>query len=255
MSAKPTIIMIGIQGKAKQAQRAFETYGLSVTFYAVQRYEPFPEEKLVQQLDVLPEQSWLVFSSSYAVKLLRTIKLRRYHWWQTARIVAVGNTTRRAVEKYFPRKTPEFTVGTFQEALTVIRQSGADVQRVIHLTSLQSFANLTPDIPENVLLHRIPIYQLQVNKKLGGRVPEPLQRDNVYLVVPSPSAINAAVELWGKQFLKPDLKVFTLGKTTAEYVYTHYHMPEIYFPGVPELEQVARLIVEMTKTPNSQEIV
>ncbi len=254
MNAKTTIIMLGINGKAKHAGKIFKKHGLPVTFFPVQRYNAFPEEKIVQQLTTLPENGWLVLSSGFAVRLLKTIKLHHLEWWPTARLVVVGNSTQSAVQKYFPDKPIQHLAFSFQEALEFISTTAKEIQRVIHLTSLQSFANLVPNIPENVMLHRIPVYELQVNKKIGSKLPGEFQKPNVYLIVPSPSAINAAVELWGRQILTMPHKIFTLGRTTAEYLYSHFNISRIYYPQIPELEHVARLIVEHIKNEETQEI-
>ncbi len=239
------VFYLGIKDKESTVRQKFKQMGIPIHFLPVQYYRAFPEVVVRQSLVQLPENGWMTLSSAFTVKLIKNYHLSRQIQLANRPIAIVGESTRKALKQYFPRISPAVIASHFQQLLNKISQSADTLQRVIHLTSAQSFANIQPHLPENILLQRIPVYQLMVNRDLKvSRVKMP-QHSPVLWVVPSPSAINAAVELWGTGILDKVTLMVTPGKTTADYLVQHYHFLRIRFPEQPDLTHVIKEVASI----------
>ncbi len=248
------VIYLGIEEKEVAVRRVFERVGIDIQFLPVQRYVPLAKEAVRQAVSQLPEDGWLVFSSAFTVQLMADDQLSQILPLHHRSIAVVGDSTYQALRRHFPDVQPQITASHFQKALENIARTSGAKHHVVHLTSKQSFTNIHPVIPENVILQRIPVYQLEVNQTLAGhRPPKSGERASIW-VVPSPSAINAAVALWGKTVLQLATQFITPGRTTANYLAQHYHIQRIQFPERPDLPRVAALVANILKDQDVKEI-
>ncbi len=194
------------------------------------------------RLQSLREFGWLVTGSQNGVGFLahylsaldvKPDALRH------VKIGCVGTKTAGRWETFFPGIPVDFTAGSLQDLLTGIseREKG-QTAAVLNPTSRQSLENISPDIPANLTVQRVAIYQA-----LPDETHEPAEVDFIRsgnydaIYFGSPSAFDYFLQIAGREPLEKQPVICVPGSTTAGHLERH-GLQAAVIPETPDMPAV-----------------
>ena len=201
-----------------------------------------------KKLSQINTYDWIILGSENGVRffndVLKFLNISESHF-ESLSIGVVGTKAAKAWMRLYPEYSITKQANSLQELLTeIIESTDRKSVSIINPTSTQSLKNIVLDVPDEIELNRIPVYQTVLEDSHKSEEIEFI-RSNAYDAVffGSPSAFDYFVLLMGNQSLKNKMPICVSGKTTAKYIVSAGYPVDI-IPEYPDTENVVKAIEE-----------
>ncbi len=241
-----SILICRDRARSQDMEEAFRQRGFNCTFFSTFKFRELPDVSTVQSaFGNLESSDALIFSSVFGVRFFKTklIRMKPNPAINLPKIIAVGKKTAGLVRQKFPEVKEIFTVERLQEALDQIASEDTGLRhRVLHFTSKQSLHNIRPEVPENLELFRVPLYETIPDYSHGDAEIQKI-RDGRFDVIffGSPTAFDFFLQLTGEKPLRSARLLAAMGKTTAAHI-TAAGFPAPVTPVRPNAELLAEAV-------------
>lgn len=178
------------------------------------------DASLLQNLRIF---DWLVLGSSNGVahfsRILDDLNISSWHL-AILNVGVVGKKTAAAWTHHFPEFTVHKTANNLQTLLDEIADKNPNKKvSVINPTSRQSIHNIPLNIPANVSILRIPLYETTLKDDHDSSELGFIQWGHYDAIFfGSPSSFDFFIELVGRDPLEKDVAICIIGETTANHI-------------------------------------
>jgi len=215
-----TILICRDRARSQEMEDAFCRRGFTCTFFSTFKFRELPDASTVQNaFGSLETSDVLIFSSVFGVRFFKAklTRMKPNPAIKLPRIVTVGKKTAGIVRQKFPEAKEVLPFDNLQKALEQIAREDTGLRhRVIHFTSEQSLRNVRPEIPENIELRRVPIYETVPDYSHSDAEIQQIRRSRFDVIFfGSPSAFHYFLRLAGEKPLQSARLLAAMGETTA----------------------------------------
>ena len=182
-----------------------------------------PKTNDIQEIQNLKIYDWLILGSENGVKyfssLIKSQNIKPEEF-KSVQIAVVGQKTKKTWNNLYPKKLTKICCNYLQELLNDLSNNYKNKKlKILNPTSIQSLDNIHVDLPTNINLKRIAIYQA-VPFKDHPKFDLDFIRSGAYDVIfyGSPSSFDYFLHLAGKAPFKKEKIICVPGKTTASHI-------------------------------------
>lgn len=238
------------QNASAAFETAFRSAGANVGFFEPYRIE-FADPAEPQTSEILGEIDtfdWLLLSSQNGVDALVTALEKLQIDLAILSKIPVGTVGVKAAKRLIelaPDAEIYAKAANLQSLLSHISQiCPEETVRLLHATSVQSLENIAPEIPGNVTLQRVPLYQTIANERFDSEnLTEILTGKFDVFVFSSPTSFDYFRQIIAGDDLLRSTAIAVFGETTAAHLRENGIDPQI-IPDIVSPEELCKSTIE-----------
>lgn len=238
------------QNASAAFETAFRSAGANVGFFEPYRIE-FADPAEPQTSEILGEIDtfdWLLLSSQNGVDALVTALEKLQIDLAILSKIPVGTVGVKAAKRLIelvPDAEIYAKAANLQSLLSHISQIyPEETVRLLHVTSVQSLENIAPEIPGNVTLQRVPLYQTIANERFDSEnLTEILTGKFDVFVFSSPTSFDYFRQIIAGDDLLRSTAIAVFGETTAAHLRENGIDPQI-IPDIISPEELCKSTID-----------
>ena len=238
------------QNASAAFETAFRSAGANVAFFEPYRIE-FANPKEQQISEILGEIDtfdWLLLSSQNGVDALVTALEKLQIDLAILSKIPVGTVGVKAAKRLIelvPDAEIYAKAANLQSLLSHISKiHPEETVQLMHVTSVQSLENIAPEIPVNVILQRVPLYQTIANERFDSDIlAEILTGKFDVFVFSSPTSFDYFQQIIAGNDLLRSTAIAVFGETTAMHLRENGIDPQI-IPDIVSPEELCKSTID-----------